>query len=135
MTWICSARSAWTPRPAHPRRFRLMHHHRRAILALAAGLSLLAGSPVWAQRNGRRGGGAVNAPRAPRTENQRLENAGKTPIEEFETMPPEQQQKALNRLPPAQRQQLQERLKRFNQLPPEQQQALKNLYTRLHQLP
>ncbi|HWY47143.1 MAG TPA: DUF3106 domain-containing protein [Bryobacteraceae bacterium] len=58
-----------------------------------------------------------------------------TPIEEFETMSPAEQQKALNRLPPAQRQKLQERLQRFNQLPPEQQQALKNLYNRLHQLP
>ncbi|HXA64780.1 MAG TPA: DUF3106 domain-containing protein [Bryobacteraceae bacterium] len=58
-----------------------------------------------------------------------------TPIEEFETMSPAEQQKALNRLPPQQRQKLQERLQRFNQLPPEQQQALKNLYNRLHQLP
>jgi hypothetical protein len=58
-----------------------------------------------------------------------------TPIEEFETMPPAEQQKALNRLPPEQRQKLRERLQKFNQLPPEQQQALKNLYNRLHQLP
>ena len=64
-----------------------------------------------------------------------VERSDRTPIEEFETMSPEQQRKALNGLPPEQRQRLQERLQRFNQLPPEQQQALKSLYNRLHQLP
>jgi hypothetical protein len=59
----------------------------------------------------------------------------KTPIDEFERMSPEQQQRALNRLPPGQRQKLQEQLQRFNRLPPEQQQTLRNLYNRLHQLP
>ena len=61
--------------------------------------------------------------------------AAKTPIEEFETMAPEEQQKALNRLPREQRQRLQERLQRFNQLPPERQLALKYLYNQLHRLP
>jgi hypothetical protein len=66
----------------------------------------------------------------------RLDRSGpKTPIDEFERMSPEQQQKALNRLPPGQRQKLQEQLQRFNRLPPEQQQTLRNLYNRLHQLP
>lgn len=59
----------------------------------------------------------------------------KTPIDEFDRMSSEQQQRALQRLPPGQRQKLQERLQRFNQLPREQQQTLRNLYTRLHQLP
>jgi thioesterase domain-containing protein len=58
-----------------------------------------------------------------------------TPIDEFERMSPEQQQRALERLPPAQRQKLQQRLQRFNQLPAEQQRTLRNLYNRLHQLP
>jgi hypothetical protein len=49
-------------------------------------------------------------------------------------MSPEEQQRALNRLPPEQRQRLQERLQRFHQLPEEQQRALRNLYNRLHQL-
>jgi hypothetical protein len=61
--------------------------------------------------------------------------AAPTPIDEFERMPPAEQQRALERLPPGQRQKLQERLRRFNQLPPEQQQTLRNLYNRLHQLP
>jgi hypothetical protein len=58
-----------------------------------------------------------------------------TPIDEFERMSPDQQQRALERLPPAQRQKLQQRLQRFNQLPAEQQRTLRNLYNRLHQLP
>jgi hypothetical protein len=61
--------------------------------------------------------------------------AGRTPIDDFERMPPEQQRRALDRLPPGQRQKLQERLQRFKQLPPAQQATLRNLYNRLHQLP
>lgn len=61
--------------------------------------------------------------------------AARTPIDEFERMPPEQQQRALDRLPPGHRQKLQERLQRFNRLPPAQQTTLRNLYNRLHQLP
>jgi hypothetical protein len=59
----------------------------------------------------------------------------RTPIDEFERMSPEQQQRALDHVPPGQRQRLQERLRRFNQLPPEQQRTLRQLYNRLHQLP
>lgn len=102
---------------------------RRHILALAAvGVGISMQSPLWAQRA--RGGAARTAPHTTRGEKEE-----RTPIEEFETMSPEDQQKALNRLPPSQRAQLQERLKRFNALPPDQQQALKTLYNRLHQLP
>jgi hypothetical protein len=60
---------------------------------------------------------------------------GKTPIDEFMRMSPEERQKALDRLPPAQRRRFQERLQRFNQLPPQQQQTLRNMYGRLNQLP
>lgn len=87
-----------------------------------------------AHAQGRRGGMARPRPmNSPKQGN--VDRGARTPIEEFETMPPEQRQKALNRLPPEQRQKLQERLDRFNQLPPERQQALKNLYNRLHELP
>lgn len=91
-------------------------------------------SSAWAQ--GRRGGG-MSRPRPlnSQTQGKLGHRTDRTPIEEFETMSPEQQQKALNRLPPEQRQRLQERLQRFNQLPPERQRALSNLYNRLHQLP
>lgn len=58
-----------------------------------------------------------------------------TPIDEFERMSPDQQQRALARLPPGERQKLQQRLDRFRQLPEAQQRTLRNLYNRLHQLP
>ena len=103
---------------------------RRDILALAAiGVAVSVPAPARAQRG--RGGPVRTAP--PRTSH--TEKEDKTPIEEFETLSPEEQQKALNRLSPSEREKLQERLKRFNALPPEQQQALKTLYNRLHQLP
>jgi uncharacterized protein DUF3106 len=102
---------------------------RRFILALAAvSLGLSLGGPASAQR-------ARGGTRAPSTRAPHEQEDDKTPIDEFETMSPEQQRKALERLPPDQRQKLQERLKKFNSLPPEQQQALKTLYNRLHQLP
>jgi len=65
----------------------------------------------------------------------RLPPAGRTPIDDFERMTPQQQQQAMNRLTPGQRQKFQERLQRFHQLPGEQQRTLRNLYNRLHQLP
>ncbi len=103
---------------------------RSSIPALAAvALCLTLGAPARPQ--GRRGGG-MSRPAAPQRQ---LGRGAKTPIEEFETMSPAERRKALDHLPPADRQRLQERLDRFNQLPPERQQALKNLYNRLHQLP
>jgi Protein of unknown function (DUF3106) len=103
---------------------------RRDILALAAAgvaASISMPSPLWAQKHG---GVTRTPPPASRSNTDE-----RTPIEEFETMSPEEQQKALNRLASSQREKLQERLKRFNALPPQQQQALKTLYNRLHQLP
>jgi Protein of unknown function (DUF3106) len=111
------------------KKFRTIMSSRRDILALAAvSIGMSAGSRAWAQRA--RGGTARTAPHTARGEQEE-----KTPIDEFETMSPEEQQKALNRLPPEQRQKLEERLKRFNALPPQEQQALRTLYNRLHQLP
>ncbi len=102
----------------------------RSIAALAAlGLGLSLAPEVSAQ--GRRGG--MNRPRPVRPE--RPTKAPKTPIDEFQTMSPEERQKALNRLPPKQRDEFEKRLQRFNELPPEQQRVLKNMYSRLNQLP
>lgn len=102
---------------------------RRRGFFLASAALCLGALPALAQ-HGTRG---ARMPRAGRVE--RGQNPKKTPIEEFETLPPAEQQKALNRLPPDQRHRLEERLQRFNALPPEQQQALKTLYNRLHELP
>src|SRR5579864_7547981 len=105
---------------------------RRFILALAApSYGWLSGVPALAQRGAR--GGAARTPHGTRAATGA--NQQKTPIEEFETLPPAEQQKALNRLAPAERRKLKERLERFNALPPQQQQTLKTLYNRLHQLP
>ena len=110
---------------------------RRIILALAAsGCGLLLSAPVLAQRGARGGaqrGARVQSPSPTHREGKQREN--RTPIEEFETLPPAEQQKALNRLPASERRQLEQRLERFNALPPQQQQALRTLYNRLHQLP
>jgi hypothetical protein len=96
--------------------------------ALLATLSVMVGVLVFNP--------AAWARRPPGARGERgIQSEPKTPIDEFELMPPEQQQRALQRLPREQRQKLQERLQRFNQLPREQQQALRNLYNRLHQLP
>jgi hypothetical protein len=101
---------------------------RRDILALAAAgactpVFVSAGAP---QRG--RSGASRMPPHPSRAEE-------KTPIDDFETMSPEEQKKALNRLAPEQRQKLEERLKKFNALPPQEQQGLRTLYNRLHQLP
>jgi hypothetical protein len=94
---------------------------RDLLVALAVAASMLIGnSPALARRPPAAGSARSGAA---------------TPIDDFERMSPQQQQRALQRLPPKQRQKLQERLQRFNQLPPEQQQTLRNLYNRLHQLP
>lgn len=101
---------------------------RRAMLAVAgAWLGVSLNGPALAQRGSR--GGVMRAPR-PAAGPSRA-----NPIDEFETLPPEEQQKALGRLPAEERQKLQERLRKFNALPPQQQEALKALYNRLHQLP
>jgi hypothetical protein len=96
---------------------------RNVLVALSLIAGLLACHPTALAR---RPPGAHAGGKAP---------AAQTPIDEFERMSPAEQQRALERLPPGQRQKLQERLRRFNQLPPEQQQTLRNLYNRLHQLP
>ena len=101
-----------------------------SISALAAlGCGLLLCVPAAAQRGAR--GDRARMPRAERAE----ANPKKTPIDEFETLSPAEQQRALNRLPEAQRQQPRARLDRFNALPADQQQAPKSMYNRLHQLP
>ena len=93
--------------------------------------------PALAQRGARgagaQRGGRVQSPSPNHREGKQRES--RTPIEEFETLPLAEQQRALNRLPASERHQLEQRLERFNALPPQQQQALRTLYNRLHQLP
>ena len=111
-------------------------HGRNCILAVVAAATVLTLVPPGLAQ-GRRGGmnrppraGGPARPSVPESK-----RVPQTPIDEFETMSPEQRQRVLNRLPREQREKLRERLQKFNELPAEQQQALKNLYNRLHQLP
>jgi hypothetical protein len=106
----------------------------RSIVALA-GLLLCLGLAPWSFAQGRRGGMNQPPARSPGARQEKSPKAAKTPIDEFQTMSPQDRQKALDRMPPAQRQKLEERLQKFNQLPPEQQRTLKGMYNRLHELP
>jgi Protein of unknown function (DUF3106) len=99
-----------------------------ALTALAGGILLA--PPGWAQK---RAGGAAREQSRPSGE--KNPDGGKTPIDQFATMTPAEQQKALARLPAGERKKLQARIEQFNRLPAEQQRVLKNLYNRLHQLP
>jgi Protein of unknown function (DUF3106) len=49
-------------------------------------------------------------------------------VQRFLQMSPEDQERALSRLPPERRQQMEQRLNRLQQLPPEQRQQLQDLY-------
>jgi len=100
---------------------------RAMLVALLLGLGL-ASSAVGQPRRG----GMMRPPK-PRPE--KPAKAAKTPIDEFQTMSPEERRKALDRMPPAKRQKLEERLQKFNELPAEQQKTLKTMYNRLHELP
>ncbi|HTW66979.1 MAG TPA: DUF3106 domain-containing protein [Bryobacteraceae bacterium] len=103
---------------------------RPSVLTLAAMMFLVWTCPAFA-RPQKGGGRTFGRARPPASASQRAE----TPIEEFERMAPEEQQRSLARLPAAQRKRIVQQLQKFNQLPPEQRQALNNLYSRLHQLP
>ena len=111
----------------------------RPIVAFAP-LLLCLGFTASSFAQGRRGG--MNHPPArsapphdPVPHHDKPGKAAKTPIDEFQTMSPQDRQKAMDRMPPAQRQKLEERLQKFNDLPVEQQRTLKNMYNRLHELP
>jgi hypothetical protein len=104
--------------------------HRRSLIFVFAAFALAPEPHALAQ--GRRRP-MTRAGRAPAV--RQPQRGPRTPIQEFETMSPEQRQRALNRLSPGERRKLQERLDRFNQLPEDQRRTLTNLYNRLHQLP
>lgn len=100
----------------------------RGCVPLTALLFLCVNLAPGAFAQGRRGAMGRVRPDKPARQVRR------TPIEEFRTMSPDQQQRALDRLTPQERQRLQERLKKFDQLPAGQQRSLNNLYNRLHGL-
>jgi len=80
--------------------------HRAAVLATALAMG------AFAPR-----ASAARPPKPPKSEQPKSSDARETPIDDFMRMSPEEQQKALNRLPADRRKKVAEQLKRFNALP------------------
>jgi len=95
-------------------------------IALAMILGLVPPSASGAQVHRGVGGGAIH--RAPAKEPE-------TAIDEFERMPPDQQQKALAKLPADRRKKVEQQLAHLRSLPPEQRAMLRQTYGRLSELP
>lgn len=60
---------------------------------------------------------------------------GRTPVDRFRRLPPEERRRAVERLPPDRRQQFERRFNRLEQLPPADRDALDRRYQTFHQLP
>ena len=86
---------------------------------------LCPGTLSWAQ--GRRGGPMMGRRPQP-SRPQKMEKPPRTPIEEFQRMSPEKRAQALERLPPQQRERIQQRLDQYDRLPPEQKARLQRLW-------
>ena len=99
----------------------------RATYLIAALALILCGGPEFALgAQGHRGGGGSS--RHPQEQE-------KTPVDEFERMSPEQQEKALAKLPPERRKKVEAQLAKLRSLPPEQRAALRQTYNRLSEFP
>ncbi len=61
--------------------------------------------------------------------------AGDTPLEKWNRMTPEERQRALQKLPPERRRELQQKLQQFRNLPPAEKQQLRERYQAFSQLP
>src|ERR1700681_3600833 len=58
-----------------------------------------------------------------------------SPVERWIRMPPAERQRALAKLPPERRRQIQERIRQYQQLSPEERQMLRQRYDRFSELP
>lgn len=100
----------------------------RATSLIAVVTVILGVGPDFALgAQGHRGGGAGSS--------RRSQEQDKTPVDEFERMTPEQQQKALAKLPPERRKKVEAQLAHLRSLPPEQRAALRQTYNRLSEFP
>jgi hypothetical protein len=88
-----------------------------AVLALCAGLGPV---PSFGQAGKKKAAEPLAAGRA---------------LERWESMTPEQRERALSRLSPERRAQIEERLRRLEQLPPEERERLKQRYQDFAALP
>jgi hypothetical protein len=100
----------------------------RLLLTIVASAAL-AGPPAVAQDNILR----QKQPRQQKLRQQKQPNPKMVPlpapaVQRFLQMSPEEQERALSRLSPERRQQMEQRLNRLQQLPPEQLQRLQDLY-------
>ena len=128
------------------------------LMPLAAVMLIAAASEsVWAQGGQRDGSGASHVPvqRPPRIAKAGPKRPAGIPprrtaeLDRLERMAPEQRQKALDRLPPARRQRVEqgleqyramnpenrERLRNFERLPAEQRDAVRQNFRRIQELP
>jgi phage-related protein len=103
----------------------------RLGLTIAAALTLVCGavSPLGAQQK------AAVAPRKPPTPPKRSQPNPAKELDRFAKMPPEQQQKELDKLPPARRAAMEQRLARYEKLSPEQQEHFKQRLEMMRSLP
>jgi len=102
---------------------------RFSILLPAAFAFSAAFAPSLSAQGRRVGMGKHSPPRA-----QKSGKAAKTPLEQFERMSPEEQKKALAKLPPERRQRMEERLQGLRNLPPDQRSNLMAQYGRFSEL-
>jgi hypothetical protein len=109
---------------------------RFAYTALAVMMLTVYVSPAAAQA-----GGAKRILKQQQKQQQKQQKQGKMPalpgpaLERFLKMTPQEQQQALEQLPPARRQQLMQRVRQFQRLPPDVQEQLRGRYEALLDLP
>jgi hypothetical protein len=115
----------------------------RRSLAIACLIAWMPAACVFAQRAVERSEeraaerAATAGARAARRAAAAMERARATdtPLERWNCMTPEERQRALARLPPERRRELQQKLQQFRSLPPEERQQLRERYQAFRQLP
>jgi predicted Fe-S protein YdhL (DUF1289 family) len=104
-----------------------------------AGVLLLAGVCAAAQKNSGRAAGPQRPQAAARPSGQQGRDADNprrgTALDRWNSMSPEQRERALEKLPPDRQRQIRQRLERFNSLPKEEQDRLRRRYERFSSLP
>ena len=107
----------------------------RRLIAIACLLALVPATTVFAQRGMGRDG--RNVPRAePGAGKRQKEKRGKdTPIERWNRMTPEERRRALEKLPPERRRDIEQKLQRFRNLPSQERQQLRDRYQAFSRLP
>ena len=106
-----------------------------ALLCAAGAFAQPGSRPGFKSGRGMKAGRPPGARRPHRANPGGRLGIGPTAIDRWNRMSPEEQQKALDRLPPEQRRRVQQRIDAFNSLPPEERQRLRERYQRFANLP